>query len=411
MPIQAICCIGAGYVGGATMAVIADRCPDLQITVVDLNVNRIAAWNDPDLSQLQVYEPRLAAVVKRVQGRNLHLSSAVEESIAVADMVLISVNTPVKQKGQGAGMAFDLKWVESSERTVANAAQGHTIVVEKSALPVRTAAATKQILSSLHDHASFSMHSNTEFLPEGPAIADLKAPDRVLIGGEDLAAVKALASSYQKWVSAEQILTTNLWSSELSKIMANALLAQRISSINGIVGALECAEFLEISVIQVVVKLLLLWLRLTLKKCNPMLVFHHEFHRAELFFSNIAGCVKLPEYWRYPGVLAWVCCLILALAISALVDRRMSSMSDLKYLSLIDKALQAPALSYVYAFQVDRHIRHKGKKPITFSSHGPLGIVYIVMFLGSLRGCCGKYQILKAKTYFIDQRRWPWRTA
>lgn len=225
------------------MAVIADHCPQVQVTVVDLNAERIAAWNDPDLAQLPVYEPGLDAVVGRARGRNLHFSTAVEEAIANADMVFISVNTPTKTKGQGAGQASDLKWVEASARTVAKAAQGHTIVVEKSTLPVRTAAAIQAILAAAQGDGAasktFSVLSNPEFLAEGTAIADLEAPDRVLIGGDDPAAVQALAAIYGAWVPAEKILTTNLWSSELSKLTANAFLAQRISSINGIAAFCE----------------------------------------------------------------------------------------------------------------------------------------------------------------------------
>jgi UDPglucose 6-dehydrogenase len=240
-PIQHICCIGAGYVGGPTMAVIADRCPEVQVTVVDLNAERIAAWNDPDLAQLPVYEPGLDAVVGRARGRNLHFSTAVEQTIAAADVVFISVNTPTKTKGLGAGQASDLKWVEASARTVAKAARGHTIVVEKSTLPVRTAAVIQQILESAGGagETSFSVLSNPEFLAEGSAVADLEAPDRVLIGGADPAAIEALAAIYRQWVPAERILTTNLWSSELSKLTANAFLAQRISSINGIAAFCE----------------------------------------------------------------------------------------------------------------------------------------------------------------------------
>jgi UDPglucose 6-dehydrogenase len=236
-----ICCIGAGYVGGPTMAVIADRCPEVQVTVVDLNAERIAAWNDPDLAQLPVYEPGLDAVVGRARGRNLHFSTAVEQTIAAADVVFISVNTPTKTKGLGAGQASDLKWVEASARTVAKAARGHTIVVEKSTLPVRTAAVIQQILESAGGagETSFSVLSNPEFLAEGSAVADLEAPDRVLIGGADPAAIEALAAIYRQWVPAERILTTNLWSSELSKLTANAFLAQRISSINGIAAFCE----------------------------------------------------------------------------------------------------------------------------------------------------------------------------
>jgi len=239
LAISQICCIGAGYVGGPTMAVIADRCPEVQVTVVDLNAERIAAWNDPDLGQLPVYEPGLDAVVARSRGRNLHFSTSVEEAIAAADLVFISVNTPTKTKGLGAGQASDLKWVEASARTVAQAAQGHTIVVEKSTLPVRTAAVIQEILAAAEGAKTFSVLSNPEFLAEGTAIADLEAPDRVLIGGQDPAAIEALAGIYRQWVPAERILTTNLWSSELSKLTANAFLAQRISSINGIAAFCE----------------------------------------------------------------------------------------------------------------------------------------------------------------------------
>lgn len=224
------------------MAVIADRCPDVQVTVVDLNAERIAAWNDADLSQLPVYEPGLDAVVGRARGRNLNFSTDVDGAIAAADMVFISVNTPTKTKGLGAGQASDLKWVEASARTVARAARGHTIVVEKSTLPVRTAAAIQAILAAAQgDDASrtFSVLSNPEFLAEGTAIPDLENPDRVLIGGDDPEALAALAGLYGQWVPEERILTTNLWSSELSKLTANAFLAQRISSINGIAAFCE----------------------------------------------------------------------------------------------------------------------------------------------------------------------------
>jgi UDPglucose 6-dehydrogenase len=218
--IRSICCIGAGYVGGPTMAVIADHCPQLQVTVVDLNAERIAAWNDPNLSRLPVYEPGLDAVVGRCRGRNLHFSTAVEQAIAAADMVFLSVNTPTKTKGLGAGQASDLKWVEASARTVAQAARGHTIVVEKSTLPVRTAAAVKAILDAGPPGKSFAVLSNPEFLAEGTAIADLEDPDRVLIGGEDPEAIEALAGIYGQWVAPQKILRTNLWSSELSKLAA-----------------------------------------------------------------------------------------------------------------------------------------------------------------------------------------------
>ena len=244
MKIQRICCIGAGYVGGPTMAVIADRCPHVQVQVVDINKSRIDAWNDADLGNLPVYEPGLDCVVERVRGRNLSFSTDVTASIAVADMVFISVNTPTKTKGLGAGQASDLRWVEACAREVAQAATGHTIVVEKSTLPVRTAAAIKTILEAASDgddQRTFSVLSNPEFLAEGTAIRDLEFPDRVLIGGDDLASIDALAEIYAHWVPQQQILRTNLWSSELSKLTANAFLAQRISSINSIAALCEAS--------------------------------------------------------------------------------------------------------------------------------------------------------------------------
>jgi len=241
-PVRSICCIGAGYVGGPTMAVIADRCPWIQVTVVDLNEQRIAAWNDTDLSRLPVYEPGLDAVVGRSRGRNLHFSTEVDAAIAAADMVFLAVNTPTKTRGLGAGQASDLRWIEASARQVATAAQGHTIVVEKSTLPVRTAETVTAILGAAQADSrgkTFSVLSNPEFLAEGTAIADLESPDRVLIGGEDAGAIEALAGVYGEWVPQERILRTNVWSSELSKLTANAFLAQRISSINAIAALCE----------------------------------------------------------------------------------------------------------------------------------------------------------------------------
>ena len=244
--IRTICCIGAGYVGGPTMAVIADRCPDIQVTVVDLNQARIDAWNDSDLAKLPVYEPGLDAVVGRCRGRNLHFTTGVDAAIAAAEMVFLSVNTPTKTKGVGAGQASELRWIEASARQVAACAQGHTIVVEKSALPVRTAGTVKASLSTAQGEVAgaaapktFSVLSNPEFLAEGTAIPDLESPDRFLIGGEDAASIDALASVYGHWVPQERILRTKLWSSELSKVNAKALLAQRINSINSIAALCE----------------------------------------------------------------------------------------------------------------------------------------------------------------------------
>ena len=238
--IKKICCIGAGYVGGPTMAVIADKCKGIEVNVVDLNRERIAAWNSENLSELPIFEPGLKNIITRRRGENLHFSCDVEMNIALADMIFISVNTPIKKSGIGAGMASDLKWVESSTRQILEHAQGNTIVVEKSTLPVKTAKTIKSILeSNKNSNKNFSVLSNPEFLAEGTAIDDLINPDRVLIGGEDRNAIDELIKIYENWVPKNKIITTNLWSSELSKLSANAFLAQRISSINTISAICE----------------------------------------------------------------------------------------------------------------------------------------------------------------------------
>jgi len=244
MKIKNICCIGAGYVGGPTMSVIAHKCPNITVNVVDINNKRIKQWNNPDCNKLPIFEPGLAEIVRQCRGKNLFFSNLLEENIKKADMVFISVNTPTKTKGIGAGQASDLKWVEASAREVSKYAEGHTIVVEKSTLPVRTAEVIKSILeinseseSSNNNNCTFDVLSNPEFLAEGSAIKDLLNPDRVLIGGENDDAINSLVDIYQSWVPKEKILITNVWSSELAKLTANAFLAQRISSINSI-GAL-----------------------------------------------------------------------------------------------------------------------------------------------------------------------------
>jgi len=234
MNITNICCIGAGYVGGPTMSVIAQQCPDIRVTIVDINEARIAAWNGEDLSKLPVYEPGLAEVVAEARGRNLFFSTDIDKAIDEAQMVFISVNTPTKTYGKGKGQAADLKYIELCARQIAAVAKDDKIIVEKSTLPVRTAEALKSILHNTGNGVNFHILSNPEFLAEGTAIADLLSPDRVLIGGEDAEAVEALVSVYSRWVDRSRILTTNLWSSELSKLTANAFLAQRVSSINAI---------------------------------------------------------------------------------------------------------------------------------------------------------------------------------
>lgn len=236
--IKRICCIGAGYVGGPTMAVIASKCPEIRMTVVDINAQRIAAWNDPDFDKLPVYEPGLKELVQEARGRNLFFSTDIEAAIAEADLVFISVNTPTKTYGIGKGMAADLKYIESCARTIARVATTDKIVVEKSTVPVRTAATLNTILSNTGGGVKFHVLSNPEFLAEGTAVEDLLNADRVLIGGDETpegqAAMQALVDVYAHWLPRERILTTNVWSSELSKLTANAFLAQRVSSINAI---------------------------------------------------------------------------------------------------------------------------------------------------------------------------------
>ena len=238
-----ICCIGAGYVGGPTMAMIAHKCADTQVTVVDLNAERIAAWNSGDLP---VYEPGLEEIVSQSRDKNLFFSTEVDEKIREADVIFISVNTPTKDYGSGSGQAADLRFVESCARGIARAGGGDKIVVEKSTVPVRTAQMVKEILDSSNNGHSYQVISNPEFLAEGTAMTDLENPDRVLIGGETSdagkVAVEKVVSIYAQWVPRERIITTNLWSSELSKLTANAFLAQRISSINAISALCEASE-------------------------------------------------------------------------------------------------------------------------------------------------------------------------
>ena len=238
------------------MAVIASHCKDIIINVVDINEKRIKAWNNENLDKLPIYEPGLKEVIKKTRNINLFFSIDIRKSISESDMIFISVNTPTKTKGFGAGYASDLKWVEESARQVAKYAEGHTIVVEKSTLPVKTAELIKTILDAQCEknnfnkqNKSFSVLSNPEFLSEGNAINDLENPDRVLIGGEDDYSVNELELIYKEWISESKILCTNLWSSELSKLSANAFLAQRISSINSIAAICEQtgAEIKEVS--------------------------------------------------------------------------------------------------------------------------------------------------------------------
>ena len=238
-----ILCIGAGYVGGPTMAMIAKMCPHIKVTVVDINQERIDAWNSDDLP---IYEPGLSDVVKEARGRNLFFSTDVDKGIEENDIIFVSVNTPTKKFGHGAGCAADLQYWELCARRILENSKSDKIVIEKSTLPVRTAAAMERILKSTNSDIHFDVLSSPEFLAEGTAVADLTKPDRVLIGGhetpEGQKAIQALVDVYANWVPQERILTTNLWSSELSKLTANAFLAQRVSSINSISALCEATE-------------------------------------------------------------------------------------------------------------------------------------------------------------------------
>jgi UDPglucose 6-dehydrogenase len=248
--ITKLLCIGAGYVGGPTMAVIAKNCPDLRVVVADINPERVAAWQS---GEPPIYEPGLGEVLKASLGRNLHFTADVDRAIADAEMIFVSVNTPTKMFGQGAGRAADLQYWERTARSILQHAQGGAIVVEKSTLPVRTAEAMERIFRNGGERSRFEVLSNPEFLAEGSAIADLERPDRVLIGGAitpgGQAAVRELVDIYARWVPTEKILTTNVWSSELSKLAANAFLAQRVSSINALSAICERtgADVLEVA--------------------------------------------------------------------------------------------------------------------------------------------------------------------
>ena len=238
-----ILCIGAGYVGGPTMAMIAHKCPQYKVTIVDINPDRINAWNSDNLP---IYEPGLDEVVTAARKRNLFFSTDIEKGIKESDIIFVSVNTPTKTFGEGAGMASDLQYWEKTARQILDNAESSKIIVEKSTLPVRTARAMERILTSRNNHIRFDVVSNPEFLAEGTAIKDLENPDRVLIGSRETdsgrEARNEIVEIYRNWVPEEKIIKSNIWSSELSKLVANAFLAQRISSINSISALCEKTE-------------------------------------------------------------------------------------------------------------------------------------------------------------------------
>ena len=235
-----ILCIGAGYVGGPTMAMIAHKCPQYKVTVVDINPSRIAQWKS---DALPIYEPGLDELVKGTIGKNLFFTTEIEKGIKESEIIFVSVNTPTKMFGAGAGMAADLQYWEKTARQIREHAESHKIIVEKSTLPVKTALAMERILTSFNNGIRFDVLSNPEFLAEGTAIKNLEDPDRVLIGSRETAsglnARDELVEIYANWVPKERIITSNIWSSELSKLVANAFLAQRISSINSITALCE----------------------------------------------------------------------------------------------------------------------------------------------------------------------------
>tara|TARA_X000000950_G_C13906882_1_gene657253 strand:- start:586 stop:1956 length:1371 start_codon:yes stop_codon:yes gene_type:complete len=250
--INSICCIGAGYVGGPTMAVLSDKCPEIDFTIVDTNKQKINAWNG-DLDNLPIYEPGLKEIVKKTRNKNLFFSTDIDSAIDKSEMIFIAVNTPTLKEGPGAGFGADLKYIIKCAEHVAKVSKNDKIVVEKSTVPIKTAEKIQEVLTKNNSEYNFEILSNPEFLAEGTAIDDLLDPDRVLIGGNSTSsgnnAVNLLVDIYSKWVKRDKIITTNLWSSELSKLASNAMLAQRISSINSLSALCDKsgADILEVS--------------------------------------------------------------------------------------------------------------------------------------------------------------------
>eukprot|EP00617_Octactis_speculum_P025235 CAMPEP_0185749922 /NCGR_PEP_ID=MMETSP1174-20130828/8623_1 /TAXON_ID=35687 /ORGANISM="Dictyocha speculum, Strain CCMP1381" /LENGTH=498 /DNA_ID=CAMNT_0028426231 /DNA_START=25 /DNA_END=1521 /DNA_ORIENTATION=+ len=295
-----ICCMGAGYVGGPTMAIIADNCPDIKVTVVDLSAKQIAAWNS---NKLPIFEPGLMEVVERVRGKNLFFNTNIDAEIQEADIVFISVNTPTKTHGIGAGRAANIKNCELCARKITEVSTTSKIVVEKSTVPVRTASAVQRVLDTNDKGLSFQVLSNPEFLAEGTAVDDLQNPGRVLIGGplhtpEGQQAIETLASVYAHWVAKERILTTNVWSSEVSKLVANAFLAQRVSSINSISALCEAtdADVTEVS------RALAFDDRIGSKFLNSSVGFGGSCFQKDIlnlvYIAETLGLPEVSEYWN-----------------------------------------------------------------------------------------------------------------
>ncbi len=294
-----ILCIGAGYVGGPTMAVIAKMCPEYRVDVVDINEERIRKWNS---DELPIFEPLLPETVKEARGKNLFFSTDITAKIDEADIIFVSVNTPTKTFGEGAGMASDLQYWEETAHQIVENSSSNKIIVEKSTLPVRTAEAMERILKSSSNGTRFEVVSNPEFLAEGTAISDLLKPDRVLIGShqteEGLRAAKEISEIYEHWVPKERIITTNLWSSELSKLIANAFLAQRISSINSISALSEKtdADVTEIS------RAIGSDSRIGIKFLNSSVGFGGSCFKKDIlnlvYISKSYGLYEVADYWE-----------------------------------------------------------------------------------------------------------------
>ena len=303
MKIKNICCIGAGYVGGPTMSVIAQKNPNIKVTVVDLNTERIAAWNDTNLDNLPIFEPGLSEVIAEARGLNLFFSTDVDKAIDEAEMIFISVNTPTKTYGIGKGMSADLKYIELCARQIARVATSDKIIVEKSTLPVRTAEAIQSILDNTGNGVNFEILSNPEFLAEGTAMRDLAVPDRVLIGGDlnsekGQEAVQSLVNIYSSWIPQKNILTTNVWSSELSKLTANAFLAQRVSSINSLSELCEATG----ANIKEVAKAIGMDSRIGPKFLQASVGFGGSCFQKDIlnlvYISSSLGLNQVADYWR-----------------------------------------------------------------------------------------------------------------
>lgn len=302
MKIKNICCIGAGFVGGPTMAAIAVHCPEIKIHVVDHNKEKIKLWNHSNLGKLPVYEPGLKEIIAKTRNKNLFFSSDVEKYITESEMIFLAVNTPTKQSGEGKGMAADLTNIEKCAKTISEVANQDKIIIEKSTLPVRTAEKLKQILNSKNNDIKFEILSNPEFLAEGTAIKDLFKSDRVLIGSEDTEsakeAVEKLCEIYERWIPKEKILLTNIWSSELSKLASNAFLAQRISSINSLSAFCEKTG----AKIQEVASAVGKDIRIGDKFLNASIGFGGSCFKKDIlnlvYLSNYYGLNEVGEYWH-----------------------------------------------------------------------------------------------------------------